>query len=274
MGHGVHFISGLPRSGSTLLAGILRQNPRVHAAITSPVARLFNTLLGEMSQGREGSLFIEEAQRKAILSGLFESYYRDILAKQSKALLFDTNRMWCSKLPALTGLFPKAKLIACVRHMPWVLDSVERLVRRNRYEPSGIFNYEPGGTVYSRVDGLAGINGMVGFAYNALKEAFYGEQAGHMLLLTYETLTGDPAKAMAAVYDFIGERQFPHDFDHVDYAEDEFDARLGTPGLHRVATKVRYVERQTILPPDLFRRFENDAFWLDPKLNLRSVRII
>src|SRR3981189_3177707 len=107
MQNGIHFISGLPRSGSTLLAGILRQNPRVHAAITSPVARLFNTLLGEMSQGREGSLFIEEAQRKAILNGLFESYYRDILAKQSKALLFDTNRMWCSKLPALTGLFPK-----------------------------------------------------------------------------------------------------------------------------------------------------------------------
>ncbi|MBU0835751.1 MAG: sulfotransferase, partial [Gammaproteobacteria bacterium] len=26
-----HFISGLPRSGSTLLAALLRQNPRFHA---------------------------------------------------------------------------------------------------------------------------------------------------------------------------------------------------------------------------------------------------
>ena len=34
----LHFISGLPRSGSTLLAGILRQNPRFHAAMTGPVA--------------------------------------------------------------------------------------------------------------------------------------------------------------------------------------------------------------------------------------------
>ncbi|MFB8797203.1 MAG: sulfotransferase [Microcoleus sp.] len=32
-----HFISGLPRSGSTLLAALLRQNPRFHAAMTSPV---------------------------------------------------------------------------------------------------------------------------------------------------------------------------------------------------------------------------------------------
>ena len=29
----LHFISGLPRSGSTLLAGLLRQNPRFAAAI-------------------------------------------------------------------------------------------------------------------------------------------------------------------------------------------------------------------------------------------------
>jgi sulfotransferase len=36
---------------------------------------------------------------------------------------------------------------------------------------------------------------------------------------------------------------------------------------------VRYSERQTILPPDLFRRFESDSFWTDPPLNPRGVRI-
>ena len=46
----IHFISGLPRSGSTLLAGILRQNPRFHAGMSSPVASLFMALQGAMSQ--------------------------------------------------------------------------------------------------------------------------------------------------------------------------------------------------------------------------------
>ncbi|MBD9680249.1 sulfotransferase, partial [Pseudomonas sp. PDM18] len=32
-----HFISGLPRSGSTLLSAILLQNPRFHAGMSSPV---------------------------------------------------------------------------------------------------------------------------------------------------------------------------------------------------------------------------------------------
>jgi sulfotransferase len=79
---------------------------------------------------------------------------------------------------------------------------------------------------------------------------------------------------VAAVYDFIGQPSFAHDFDHVEYAEEEFDARLGMPGLHRVTAKVQHVERQTILPPDVFRRFENDSFWTNAKLNPRGVRIV
>ena len=39
MRNGIHFISGLPRAGSTLLAALLRQNPRFSAGMTSPVGR-------------------------------------------------------------------------------------------------------------------------------------------------------------------------------------------------------------------------------------------
>jgi sulfotransferase len=131
----IHFISGLPRAGSTLLSAILRQNPRFRAG--------------------------------------------------------------------MTGLYPDARVICCVRDVPWIFDSIERLIRKNKLQPSGILNFEPGGTVYSRVDGLGGPNGMVGYAWNALREAFCGEQSDRLLALTYETLTGDPAKAIAAVYDFL-----------------------------------------------------------------------
>jgi sulfotransferase len=41
-----------------------------------------------------------------------------------------------------------------------------------------------------------------------------------------------------------------------------------------VNRRVAPVERQTILPPDLFRRYENDSFWMDPALNLKRVRVI
>ena len=46
-----HFISGLPRSGSTLLSAILRQNPRFHAGVSSPVGAFFSSVLANVSAG-------------------------------------------------------------------------------------------------------------------------------------------------------------------------------------------------------------------------------
>jgi sulfotransferase len=267
----IHFISGLPRSGSTLLAAILRQNPRFHAGMTSPMGSMVTALLRQMSQDNETAVFIDDAQRQAILRAVFEAYYP---RNDTHEVVFDTNRLWCSKMPTLAALFPHAKVIACVRHVPWILDSVERLIRRNKFEPSKIFNFEPAGTVYSRVEGLGAGTGMVGFAWNALREAFFGEESDRLMLLTYETLTSDPARAVAAVYDFIGEPAFTHNFMNIEYEAAEFDARLGMPGLHTVCRAVRATERATILPPDLFRRVESDSFWRDPALNLHSVRVI
>ena len=44
-----HFISGLPRSGSTLLAAILNQNPRFRAGMTSPLADIMGVVIAEAS---------------------------------------------------------------------------------------------------------------------------------------------------------------------------------------------------------------------------------
>jgi sulfotransferase len=266
----IHFISGLPRSGSTLVAAILRQNPGIHAAMTSPVGGLFSALLRQMSAENETSVFVDDARRTAVLRGLFASYFE----WEKHQIVFDTNRLWCSKMPALATLFPRAKVIACVRHVPWIFDSVERLVRANPLQTSKIFNFDAGGTVYSRCDGLNAPGGMVGFAWNAMREAFFSEQSSRLMLLQYETLTANPKRAMAAVYDFIGEVEFAHDFDNVCYDAAEFDARIGMPGLHRVGKSVRVAERKTILPPDLFRKHEVNSFWRVPEQNINSVRIV
>lgn len=266
----IHFISGLPRSGSTLLSALLCQNPRFQAGMSGPLAGLFGALLGEMSARNEFSVFIDDAQRKRVLRGVFEQFYADTPAE----VVFDTNRGWCTRLPALSELFPQAKVIACVRDVPWIVDSIERLIRSNAFQPSSIFNYAPGGTVFTRANGIAGGEGMLGYAYDALKEAYFGEHADRLLLVQYETLTSDPAKALQAVYDFIGEPAFQHDVEHIAYDASAFDAKAGTPGLHTVRPRVQANERATILPPDLFARFASDAFWREPKLNLRGVRIV
>ena len=259
----LHFISGLPRSGSTLLAGILRQNPRFHAAMTGPVGTLFGVMVNTMGAQNETALFINEEQKQAILRSLFEAYYRP---QAGKAVVFDTNRAWCARLSALLALYPEAKVLCCVRNVAWIMDSIERLVRKNAFEPSRLFaTPEERATVFSRVEALAHRDRLVGFAWSALKEAYYGEHSASLLLLEYDILCQRPREVMRLVYEFLGEPWHEHDFDQVEYAEPEFDAQLATPGLHTVKTKVAFTPRRTVLPPDLFEKYAGLAFWRDPK---------
>jgi len=267
----LHFISGLPRSGSTLLSALLSQNPEFQANMSGPVSGIVAALLENMSGKNEFSVFIDDAQRERIIRSAVEQYYADTQAK----VIFDTSRAWCARMPLLKTLYPQSKVIACVRHMPWIIDSVERIVQRNVFQPSSIFNYLSGGTVYSRADGIAGGDGMVGYAYNALKEAYFGEFASDRLILVqYESLVKDPQKTLAAIYEFIGEAPYQHDFENIKFDVSEFDKKAGTPGLHDVRGKVEQNERATILPPDLFKRFENDAFWQNSGLQRKGIKIV
>ena len=265
-----HVISGLPRSGSTLLAAILRQNPALHANITSPVGAMVSSLLGDMSAGNESAVFFTSAQREAVLRGLFVNYY-DALA--TGRTVFDTNRGWTGRLDLLARLFPDFRVICCVRHVPWIIDSIERLIRRNTFDLSKIFNFDPGGTVYTRAEGMMSSAGLIGHPLLALKQAMHGAEAGRLLLLPYDTLVARPAEALAAVYAFTGVTPFAHDFERVAFDAREFDARLGTPGLHDIHPRVRPVERRTVLPPDLWGQWESASIWRSPEFNTQGVSV-
>lgn len=269
----IHFISGLPRSGSTLLTALLRQNPRFLAGMSSPVFSLFRAMLAETSARNEGAVFIDDDVRKRLLAGVFDAYYHRATPER---VIFDTNRGWTTKLPALVELFSDPKVVCCVRNPAMVLDSMESLIRRNAFDLSGIFNFDPGGTVYSRIEGLASANGMYGFAMSALREAVYGPQADRLLLVRYETLVTNPRGVLAAIYGFLGEEVFPHDPKCIEPCYDmiEFDQRLGTPGLHDVGLMVEARERPKILPPDLSKRYQGDAFWDDVTLLPPAVKVI
>ena len=256
-----HFISGLPRSGSTLLAAILRQNPRFHAAMASPVGGLVERMLEAMSEDNEFSVFISPEQKRALILSIFSAYYHP---QADKEIIFDTNRLWCSKLPLIRELFPEAKVICCVRNIAWIMDSIELLIRRNVFDVSRLFNNPAErATVYSRTEALSQGSRLVGYAYNALKEAFYSEESASLLLVDYDLLTINPAKTMSLIYQFLGEEPFEHDFENVQYEEPEFDKNLKTQGLHQVRAKVEFKPRKTILPPDLFERLDSLSFWTD-----------
>lgn len=254
------FLSGLPRSGSTLLAALLRQNPRFEAGMTSPVGSLFQGLLSQLSAGSEFAAVVTQEQRKRLLKGIFDSFYATCEAD----VIFDTNRLWTSQLDALMLLFPDTKLVCTVRDVAWVMDSLERKFRENAFENTRLFNnHAERDTVYSRTEALANRSRLVGFAYSALKEACYGEWADRLLIVEYELLTQAPGKVLGLIYEFLEQSEFAHDFGNIEYDAPDFDAQLGVQGLHKIQHSVKPNIRKTILPPDLFQKYHQMAFWRD-----------
>ena len=272
MDQGVHFISGLPRSGSTLLGALLRQNPKIHGGMSSPVGAIVGRTQAAMGPRSEFATQINDTQRRDVLRAVFTAFYKDLHGTKT---IIDTNRAWCSKLPLLANLFPEAKIIVCVRDLVWIMDSFERILRKNALGQSKMFKPQDALTVYTRVSSLASPGGTVGFAWNATQEAFYGEHAHRLIVVDYEALAREPKRVMEALYEGLGLEPFEHDFDNVVYGEgDEFDSNLGVPGLHAVGRKVGYSERPTILPPELFERFSGRNFWRRPGANPRNVNVI
>src|SRR5690606_15302529 len=256
-----HFISGLPRSGSTLLAALLRQNPRFSAAMSSPVAGLVNGALEQMGANSESYSFFDETKRKRICKSLFEAYYAD----KNQPVIFDTNGHWTARLHQLVELFHDFNMICCVRNPAWIMDSFDTIYRKNPFDYSRMFNAGSRQTVYSRCDALINAGGSVGSAWTALKEAYYGEFSDRLLLVDYDLLTQHPGRTSELIYRFIDEPVFDHDFNQVDYEENEFDQTLGVKGLHTVKKKVEFKSRRSILPPDLFMKYQDMDFWQDTK---------
>ena len=267
-----HFISGLPRSGSTLLSAILKQNPRFTAGISSPVGNLINATLPQMSGSSELAVFFDQEKRQRILRGLFTGYYG---ALSDDCVVFDTNRQWTTRMAMLDRLFPGSRVICCVRDIGWIFDSFERAIRNNPLHMSRLGGEKPVSTVYGRTENFMNTDhGIVGFPWSGLREAWFSEYAQNLIMVPYDRLAGDPVATIKALYEILEEPLFAHRFDDVEYEEEKFDAQAGTPNLHKVRKNVTLDEREPVIPPDLFQKYAGSNFWNNPKLNSKNVVIL
>jgi sulfotransferase len=225
-----------------------------------------------MSGRSEFHSFFDNRRRQNIFRALFDGYYDGVHQEQ---VVFDTNRGWCSKIAALDQLFPNAKIICCVRPIPEIIDSIERILHANALEASRLVNFESTTNIYSRADILnAPPSGLIGSAYAGLKEAYFGPFGAKLILITYDSLSRRPGETMQAIYDFIDEKPFKHDFNNVVFDTPDYDIGLGLVGLHRVRKTVDLQERESLLPPDLAKRYETSAFWADSTQSTRCENIV
>jgi len=256
------FIAGLPRSGSTLLANILAQNPRFHTTSTSGIMDVMFNVRNSWDKLIEFQASPNEEAKMRVLRGILESYYTDV----DKPVVFDKCRGWLSLLEMAEAVLGyKAKVLVPVRDIRDVLASFEKLWRDNSkgsqigQESANYFKFQ---TAQGRCDVWLSPDQPVGLAYNRITDALVRGFTDRMFFVDFNDLTARPEQAMKGIYEFLEEEQFKHNFDHVEQVTWEDDTVHGFKGLHNIRSKVVPIAPQwsTVLGP-FAEQYSKLNFW-------------
>lgn len=259
----IHFISGLPRSGSTLLCNILNQNPRYHATSSSGILDIILAIRNQWENVTELQASPNKEGKDAVVKGILHNYVSVI----DRPVYFDKSRAWTAFIELAEFIVGKQiKIIVPVRTITEILSSFERLYRLNAHnwafpqEKSHTFDWqtrEGRARVWMRSDQPVGI------AYNRIRDAIDRGYGNRMLFVEFDYLTQHPQDCMAQFYKFMGDEPFEHDFENVEQVTHENDDIHGIPGLHVIRQRVLPVQSygDALIGPEAFQAFTNAEFW-------------
>jgi sulfotransferase len=216
-------LSGLPRTGSTLLSAILSQNPEIHAEGNSAVCQL----MWDMQEAIIWNKDIE-ANSKNLLSGLIKpipyTYYSDV----AKPIVVDKCRSWTmpSNYNILKTYFDNSpKVIVLVRPLVEIVASFMALRKVNGW--TGDLSVR---LLDENTDPIMrSLSGVQWASKN---------NDGEFLFVTYDDLVDDTQVTLNRIYKHCEWKNFKHDLTNIakNYLEDDYVYNL--PGLHDIRPEI------------------------------------
>lgn len=241
------FLSGLPRTGSTLLTAILSQNSKIHTEGNSAVCQLMWDV--KMSCENNASQQLKannklQVQRN-IISKIPEIYY----SSTNKPFILDKCRSWT--LPANVNLIKeyitnKPKIIVMVRPLKEIVESFVYINSINNIK----FNIEELLVKDSEpiMRSLSGVE----FAFKQKNDDF--------IFIQYHHLVEEPQKTINKIYAFCGIEQYNHNYTNITNKNFENDNVYQLPGFHNVRTTLNYREKKIKLPKHIEKQIEELNF--------------
>ena len=215
-------LSGLPRTGSTLLSSILSQNPEIHAEGNSAVCQL----MWDMQQSIANSEQIKANNKNlfdALIKPIPHTYYSNI----DKPIVVDKCRSWTlpANLETLNRYFDnEPKIIVLVRPLVEIVASFVSLRKANGWDDLEKELLDDGTEPIMR--SLAGV------------EWARKNNNGEFLFVTYDEIVDETETTLERIYKHCGWQPFTHDLDNIINRYKEDDAIYGLPGLHAVRRKI------------------------------------
>ncbi len=244
-----HFIAGLPRSGVSVLAALLAQNPRFVARNSSPAQKVFTNALQRCSPGGSEAEILDDGQKVALMRGIVDAVYHD---RPFDSVVFDANRDWLPDMEALVQLYPLSRFIICVRNPAAIASSY--LMSTPGKADSIAAEHKIEESLTRTAADLVAPDGEIGIELGRLRAALSSGQAERIFVLDYDRLADDPEEVMDVLYDFLREPEFAHDFDDI-----------GKSGIEGVKGPVERSAHPGVLSTRVVLQLSGRAFWRNLK---------
>ena len=259
-----YFMSGLPRSGSTLLTALLNQNPNIHASTNSPLLDTIHyteEYLLKNSEQYKANPKPERAHK--VLSSIPNNYYFNT----PENIIVDKSRGWVNQIEHIKDYITKKPKIICpVRDIHDIISSFLYLIQKSNttsFIDKGLIEKNIPITNDNRADYLMSSEGSIGLSYHALSEAYRKGNDKYLLLVDYDDLIKNSQQELNKIYDFLEIPKFTHNFDSVKTKEDENDSVYQLENMHTVRDKVEKIHRDNtkFLSKYILNKYKNMEFW-------------
>ena len=244
----MYFLTGFPRSGSTLLKCLLNQRPDTYASNTSNLSDMieaFDYLWKTNTASPVGST--DGLSQEECIKLLQHQRYANI----DKPVIFDKSRGWTDIIELMKKVQDTIKIVATVRPV-------------NECIASGMKIFNPDNLQGSNVDATLKIwlETILG-TYTSIKTS-YEKYPDNFLLIEYSDLVNNTQDQMDRISDFIGVKKFDHDLNNVPPSNEE-DKVWGIKDLHKVRSKVQAEKynAQELIGDHLWKKYEGGEFWND-----------
>jgi hypothetical protein len=245
----LYFLSGLPRSGSTVLSSILNQHPQLYSTPTSGLIEILGSICNTwesspttVAQGSEK----EEAYR--MLRSVIEAKYKDV----KKPIILDKSRGWVNPqiMETMSKVLGKEpKIIATVRSTADCASSFIRIAK-----PNDISEFLRSSHLIQHLKS----------SYAELKNG-YEKYPKNILFIDYDDLIQSPQEQMNKIHKFLDLEPFEYNFGDIDtkVVAEKDDAAWGIPNLHTISPRLGYQHSQDSrkILAQHFDSFDQPKFW-------------
>lgn len=239
-----HFMAGLPRSGSTVLAALLNQHPDIYASPQTHLLQMLYELNEKIPNYESHKAGLLHAGYNNVINSIANAFYSHI----SKPVIIDKNRGWGTPYnwSNLSGyVSPEGKVIITMRPILEVLASFAKALEETRktlgYAPYLVQDLWV--THYrderdAQIEALMKPNGEVDRAIFSIANLLKNHR-DKVLLIWFDDLTEAPQETMNQIYDFLEIKRHQHNFDSIEEVDKHDDVNgYGIVGLHDVGKKL------------------------------------